>query len=116
MNVHGLIQTARGLCADEASYEEIDALLGQAVDRVKDLETRVDELEEAMAAEARIIEAQTLGVRSLAKGRRAILVEQVKRMRRCALGGPGRVSAHGDQWRVRVAEEEEERVVCEGER
>lgn len=39
---HGLIQTARGLCTDEASHVEIDALLAQAVDAVKDLEAERD--------------------------------------------------------------------------
>jgi hypothetical protein len=39
--VHPLLQTARGMCADEDPYERIDALLAAAVDAVKDLEATV---------------------------------------------------------------------------
>lgn len=53
---------------------------------------------EAMAAEARIIEAQTFDVKALGKGRRRILTEQVRRMYRASLGeGPPRT--YGRNWR-----------------
>ncbi len=40
-SAHGMVQTARGMCSDEEPYEKIDALLGEAVERIKDLEDEV---------------------------------------------------------------------------
>lgn len=36
--VHPMLQAARGMCVDRRPYEEIDELLGRAVDVAKDLE------------------------------------------------------------------------------
>jgi hypothetical protein len=44
VTAHGAIQTARGLCTDEAPHVEIDALLAHAVDAVKDVEAERDHL------------------------------------------------------------------------
>jgi hypothetical protein len=53
-----------------------------------------------MAYEATVIEAQTLDVKALGKGRRRILTEQVQRMRRVALGAP-----HDRRWTSGFREE-----------
>ncbi len=100
--VHPALQTIRGMCADEASHGDIDCALALAVEMAKSLEDRVVELEAAMAAEARIIEVQALGLKALGQGRRRILGMQVERMRRCSLGGKGRHNVTID-WRERTA-------------
>jgi hypothetical protein len=54
-----------------------------------ELERRADDvlrLREGFAAEARIVEAQTLDLKAMGKGRKAILLEQVHRMASVALG------------------------------
>lgn len=45
---HGLIQTDRGLCTDEAPHVEIDAMLTRAVEQVKDVEAERDRYREAL--------------------------------------------------------------------
>lgn len=75
--------------------------------RVQILEGHVERLREAMAYEARVIEAQTLDLKSLSKGRRKILATQVERMRAVALGADwwpssGRTSNELDALRHRV--------------
>jgi hypothetical protein len=59
----------------------------------EDLRILVEHLRAAMAYEARVVEAQTLDVKALGKGRRRVLAEQVQRMRRVALGAP-----HDKRW------------------
>lgn len=40
--VHGIIQTARGMCSDELPHTQIDAMLSRAVDVAKDVEGNRD--------------------------------------------------------------------------
>ena len=54
---------------------------------VENLRRQVEYLKTALAFEARVIEAQTFDLKSLAKGRRKVLEKSVEAMRYVALGG-----------------------------
>jgi hypothetical protein len=58
---------------------------GQVADTLADMAQQMADLREGFASEARIVQAQTLDLKGLAKCRRRILVEQVRRMARVAL-------------------------------
>lgn len=77
----------------------------QVAESMADLGNQAEQLKEAMAAEARIIEAQTLSLspRALGKGRRRIVETQVIRMYGCAIDkNPPRT--FGRDWRERAAQ------------
>lgn len=74
MSAHALIQTARGMCTDERPHVEIDALLGRAVDAVKDVEEALAEAERTRDAAIKTLnaimnqQAQELRVASMVSG------------------------------------------------
>lgn len=48
LNPHGYLQWVRGMLTDHEPHEEIEPVVAQAVDRVKDMEDRVKALETAI--------------------------------------------------------------------
>jgi hypothetical protein len=71
-------------CRAALSAAESDARQWKA--EAERLREAGDELRRTLAYEARVVEAQTLDVKALGKGRRAILEQEVERMRAVALG------------------------------
>lgn len=74
-----------GVVLDSSLTSPPPSLAGS--DRIAELEATVDYLLSVVAYEARVIEAQTLDLASLAKGRRKVLAESVESMREVATHG-----------------------------
>lgn len=75
------------------------------------LRQRIAYLEQALACEARIVEAQALDLKSLSGSRRRVLTESVAAMRRVAVGGTdSRYFGRSAEREMRTLHEEAQRT------